>query len=163
MTLYKIVRNFSIAVGPVLGGGLSNSLGFRSIFVFLLVISVLVLAVIVLVLPETLRSIAGNGGYRLTGIYQPLLRYYTKEPDSMQDPSPGLVRKKITARTFIDPLTLLAEKDILLQLIFGGIIYTIWSMVTATTAGLFKASFGLNELLIGLCFLANGTLYPQNT
>ncbi|KAI0913080.1 MFS general substrate transporter [Ustulina deusta] len=156
ISFYQAIRNFSIAVGPVLGGGLSNSLGFRSIFVFLLVISVLVLAVIVFVLPETLRSIAGNGGYRLTGIYQPLLRYCTKEPDYMQDPSPGLVRKTITARTFIDPLTLLAEKDILLQLVFGGIIYTIWSMVTATTAGLFKASFGLNEFLIGLCFLANG-------
>ncbi|KAJ8128916.1 hypothetical protein O1611_g4717 [Lasiodiplodia mahajangana] len=146
-----------IAVGPVLGGGLSNSLGFRSIFVFLLIISVVVLAVIVFILPETLRSIAGNGSYRLAGIYQPLIRYCTKEPEYIQDPPLGQVRKKINARTFIDPLKLLTEKDILLQLIFGGVIYTIWSMVTSTTTGLFKASFGLNEFLIGLCFLANGS------
>jgi Ca2+/Na+ antiporter len=143
-----------------LGGGLSNRLGFRSIFIFLLIISVVVLAVLVFVLPETLRSIAGNGTYRLTGVYQPLIRYCSKEPEYMQDPPPGQVRKKINARTFIDPLKLLAEKDILLQLVFGGIIYTIWSMVTSTTTGLFKASFGLNEFLIGLCFLANGMLHP---
>ncbi|KAI1122939.1 MFS general substrate transporter [Nemania abortiva] len=157
ISFYQAIRNFSIAVGPVLGGGLSNSLGFRSIFVFLLIISIVVLAVIVLLLPETLRSIAGNGSYRLAGIYQPLIRYCTKEPEYMQDPPPGQVRKKINVRTFTDPLKLLAEKDIFLQLLFGGVIYTIWSMVTSTTTGLFKASFGLNEFLIGLCFLANGS------
>lgn len=81
----------------------------------------------------------------------------------MQDPPPGQVRKKINAHTFIDPLKLLAEKDILLQLVFGGVVYTIWSMVTSTTTGLFKASFGLNEFLIGLCFLANGKLHSYNT
>ncbi|KAI0555728.1 MFS general substrate transporter [Xylaria curta] len=156
ISFYQAIRNFSIAVGPVLGGGLSNSLGFRSIFVFLLIISTVVLAIIVFILPETLRSIAGNGSYRLAGIYQPLIRYCTKEPEHMQDPPPGQVRKKIDVRTFINPLKLLAEKDILLQLIFGGVIYTIWSMVTSTTTGLFKASFGLNEFLIGLSFLANG-------
>ncbi|KAI0192664.1 major facilitator superfamily domain-containing protein [Xylaria flabelliformis] len=156
ISFYQAIRNFSIAVGPVLGGGLSNSLGFRSIFVFLLVISTVVLAIIVFILPETLRSIAGNGSYRLTGIHQPLIRYCTKELEHMQDPPPGQVHKKIDVRTFINPLKILAEKDILLQLVFGGVIYTIWSMVTSTTAGLFKASFGLNEFLIGLSFLANG-------
>jgi Ca2+/Na+ antiporter len=75
----------------------------------------------------------------------------------MQDPPLGMVRKKISAHTFIDPLKLLIEKDILLHLVFGGIIYTIWSMVTATTTGLLKTAFGLDEFLIGLCFLANGT------
>ncbi|KAI1149431.1 MFS general substrate transporter [Nemania diffusa] len=157
ISFYQAIRNFSIAIGPVLGGGLSNRLGFRSIFIFLLIISVVVLAVIVFILPETLRSIAGNGSYRLAGIYQPLIRYCTKEREYMQDPPPGQVRKKINAHTFIDPLKLLAEKDILLQLVFGGVVYTIWSMVTSTTTGLFKASFGLNEFLIGLCFLANGS------
>ncbi|KAI1358925.1 MFS general substrate transporter [Xylaria arbuscula] len=157
ISFYQAIRNFSIAIGPVLGGALSSRLGFRSIFIFLLIISLVVLAVIVVILPETLRSIADNGSYRLTGIYQPLIRYYTKEPEYMQDPPPDRARKEINIRTFAKPLKLLAEKDILLQLFFGGIIYTIWSMVTATTTGLFKVAFGLNEFLIGLCFLANGT------
>jgi hypothetical protein len=75
----------------------------------------------------------------------------------MQDPPPGMTRMKITAQTFTDPLRLLLEKDILLNLLFGGIIYTIWSIVTATMTGLLKSTFHLNEFLIGLCFLANGT------
>ncbi|KAI0809823.1 MFS general substrate transporter [Xylaria sp. FL0064] len=143
ISFYQAIRNFSIAVGPVLGGGLSNSLGFRSIFVFLLIISTVVLGIIVFILPETLRSIAGNGSYRLAGIHRPLIHSFTNEPEYVHETSPGKVREEINIRTFINPFKLLAEKDILF-------------MVTSTTAGLFKAYFGLNEFLIGLCFLANG-------
>lgn len=113
---------------------------------------------IIILLPETLRSIAGNGSLRLTGIHQPLIRRFTKEPDYIQDPGDVVTRRKVTLQTFIDPLKLLVEKDILLNLIFGGVVYTIWSMVTSTTTGLFRSAFGLSELLIGLVFLPNGKL-----
>ncbi|KAH6658569.1 major facilitator superfamily domain-containing protein [Truncatella angustata] len=156
ISFYQAIRNFSIAVGPVLGGALSNSFGFRSIFVFLFVISSIVLTVIVIFLPETMRSIAGNGSIRLKGIYNPLIRLITKEPNYMQDPEEAIVRKGITVSAFTDPLRLFLQKDVLLNLIFGGVIYTIWSMVTSTTTSLFKSAFGLNELLIGLSFLPNG-------
>ena len=111
---------------------------------------------IIVFLPETLRSIAGNGSLRLTGIHQPLIARFTKEPSYMQDPDDTIQRKKVTLITFIEPLKLLAEKDILLNLLFGGVVYTIWSMVTSSTTGLFKSRFGLSDLLIGLVFLPNG-------
>ncbi|KAI0126655.1 major facilitator superfamily domain-containing protein [Xylariales sp. AK1849] len=130
ISFYQAIRNFSIAVGPVLGGALSNSFGFRSIFVFLLVISSIVLTVIVIFLPETMRSIAGNGSIRLKGIYNPLIRLVTKEPNYMQDPEEAIVRKRITVSTFTDPLRLLLQKDVLLNLIFGGVIYAIWRVGT---------------------------------
>lgn len=116
----------------------------------------MVIIMIIVVLPETLRSIAGNGSLRLTGIYQPLIAKITKEPPYMQDPEDTIQRKKVTLITFIEPLKLLAEKDILLNLLFGGVVYAIWSMVTSSTTGLFKSLFGLNETLLGLAFLPNG-------
>lgn len=161
--LYKLilgcpsVRNFSIAVGPVLGGVLANFLGFRSIFVFLLGLSIFALAVIVIFLPETMRSIAGDGSLRLGGIYKPFIYRLKKEPQYMRDPDTAVKRKAVTLGTFVEPLRLLTRKDILLNLIFGGVIYTIWSMVTASTTGLFKLNFGLSEILLGLAFLPNGT------
>ncbi|KAF3025131.1 hypothetical protein E8E14_014676 [Neopestalotiopsis sp. 37M] len=156
ISFYQAIRNFSIAVGPVLGGALSNSLGFRSIFVFLLILSSLTLGFILVFLPETMRNIAGNGSVRLKGIYRPLVRLIRKEPDYMQDPEYPIKRKRITLSTFTSPLRLLGQKDILLNLVFGGVIYTIWSMVTSTTTSIFKSAFGLNELLVGLAFLPNG-------
>ncbi|KAJ4393952.1 hypothetical protein N0V93_003169 [Gnomoniopsis smithogilvyi] len=156
ISFYQAIRNFSIAIGPVLGGILSNFLGFRSIFVFLLILSGLVLADIVVFLPETMRSITGNGSVRAGGIYKPLIYLIKGEPSYTEEPAEPIIRKKITARTFLEPLQLLIQKDILLNLIFGGVIYTIWSMVTSSTTSLFKETFNLSELTLGLAFLPNG-------
>lgn len=142
----------------MLGGALSNSMGFRSIFVFLLILSTVTLGFILVFLPETMRSIAGNGSLRLSGVYRPLIRVVRKEPDYMRDPEHAIKRKQIRVSTFTDPLRLLGQRDILLNLVFGGIIYTVWSMVTSTTTSIFKSAFGLNELLVGLAFLPNGEL-----
>ncbi|KAI0140770.1 major facilitator superfamily domain-containing protein [Pestalotiopsis sp. NC0098] len=156
ISFYQAIRNFSIAIGPVLGGALSNSMGFRSIFVFLLILSTVTLGFILVFLPETMRNIAGNGSLRLSGVYRPLIRVVRKEPDYMRDPEHPIKRKQIRVSTFTDPLRLLGQRDILLNLVFGGIIYTVWSMVTSTTTSIFKSAFGLNELLVGLAFLPNG-------
>ncbi|KAK4148987.1 putative major facilitator superfamily transporter [Chaetomidium leptoderma] len=156
ISFYQSIRNFSIAIGPVLGGLLANFFGFRSIFVFLVILSALAIILIIVFLPETLRSIAGNGSLRLTGIHQPLIARFTKEPPYIQDPGDTVQRKKVTLMTFIEPLKLLTERDILLNLLFGGVVYAIWSMVTSSTTGLFKSRFGLSEVILGLAFLPNG-------
>ncbi|KAH7010105.1 major facilitator superfamily transporter [Ilyonectria destructans] len=114
----KAVRNFSIAIGPVLGGILSNFFGFRSIFIFLLILSSITILVIIFFLPETMRTIAGNGTLRLQGVYKPLIQRFRKEPEYMQEPEERS-RKKITLGTFTEPLKLLIQKDILINLIFG--------------------------------------------
>lgn len=156
ISFYQAIRNFSIAIGPVLGGLLAHYFGFRSVFVFLLILSVLVLFFIIFFLPETMRKIAGDGSLRLPGIYKPLIFRIKGEPAYMQDPAEEPPRKKVTIRTFIDPLKLLGRKEILLNLLFGGLVYAIWSMVTSSTTGLFADQFGLNETLIGLAYIPNG-------
>jgi MFS family permease len=153
---FFIVRNFSIAIGPVLGGLLTNFLGFRSVFVFLLILSTMVIIVIIFLLPETLRTIAGDGSLRLHGIHQPLIRRLGKEPAYVVEPAEKIERKKLTLQTFTSPLKLLTQKDVLINLIFGGVVYTIWSMVTSSTTGLFKSQFGLSQILLGLAFIPNG-------
>ncbi|KAH8897306.1 MFS general substrate transporter [Thozetella sp. PMI_491] len=156
ISFYQAIRNFSIAIGPVLGGLLANFFGFRSIFVFLLILSSLTLTIIIFFLPETMRTIAGNGSLRQRGIYRPLVDNFKKEPAYMQDPEESVGGKKITLGTFIEPLKLLGERDILFNLLFGGLVYAIWSMVTSSTTGLFKSQFGLSELVLGTAFLPNG-------
>ncbi|TQV94703.1 Major facilitator superfamily transporter [Cordyceps javanica] len=156
ISFYQAIRNFSIAVGPIIGGILANFLGFRSVFVFLLIASCLVLTVIVTILPETLRSIAGNGSRKLTGIYRPLLSRVVLGEDNKEQPKTVKPRPKVTWKTFLEPLLLLREKDIFVSLIFGGTVYSVWSIVVATTTGLFGDLFHLNDLLLGVIFLPNG-------
>ncbi|KAM3449256.1 hypothetical protein MY3296_007114 [Beauveria thailandica] len=156
ISFYQAIRNFSIAVGPVIGGLLANFLGFRSVFVFLFIASSLVLLVIAAILPETLRSIAGNGSLKLTGIYRPLLSHAILGDIKLEEPEAARPRPKVGFRTFLEPVLLLREKDILVSLLFGGTVYAVWSIVVATTTGLFKDLFNLNDLLLGVAFLPNG-------
>lgn len=138
---------------------MSNAL--RSIFIFLTSISSLVLLAILLFLPETLRSIAGDGTVRLSGIHQPLAQRFQKAKGQPDSPPSRVPRAPVTAQTFIAPLKLLIEKDILVSLVFGGAVYTVWSMVVASTTGLFKERFQLDELKLGLVFFPNGTYPPK--
>jgi len=106
-----------------------------------------------------MRSIAGDGSLRLGGIYKPLV-YSIRTPKHAQNPGGPACSKRVTLATFVEPLRLLAERDILFNLVFGGVVYSIWSMVTSSTPGLFERSFALSERLLGLAFLPNGTPLP---
>ncbi|KAJ3332798.1 hypothetical protein HDU76_013044 [Blyttiomyces sp. JEL0837] len=189
--LFAGVRQFSMAIGPVLGGLLSQFFGFKSIFMFLVAFGSLATLAIILYLPETMRSIAGNGSIPLEGFhYQPLAellsfkrheRDYYKLPyqrrGSASSTSSNILHQpfldttsaalasattttsttpKLTLRTFFEPLLFLLEKDVACTLFFGAFVYTVWSMVTSSTAFLFAEIYGLNTIQIGLCFLPNG-------
>ncbi|KAK8001862.1 major facilitator superfamily transporter [Apiospora marii] len=95
------VRNFSLAVGPVLGGALAQQLGFRSIFIFLLIGTAVILVAVTLYSLETLRTIAGNGFPRLGGVYQPWLRRF-KKPESTRDPGPRAANRITSCWQFLE-------------------------------------------------------------
>lgn len=147
---------FSIAVGPVIGGALSHKLGFRSIFFTLAVLAGLVIIQIIILLPETLRSVAGNGSVRVKGIkYEPLWNVMSQKQADLAGPE-EVIKTEMKLRDFWEPLHMLAEMDTLLNLLFGGVVYSMWSMMTGTTTMLFAERFDLNELHIGFAFLPNG-------
>jgi MFS family permease len=143
------------SIGPVFGGIISNYLGFHAIFWFLFGLSALTLLLILLLLPETLRSIAGNGTIRLTSIHRPFIYSFSPPPNELleRDITP---RKTITISSIVAPLKFLLEKDVFITLFFGSIVYTVWSMVTSSTTALFQGRFNLNDLQVGLVFLPNG-------
>lgn len=150
------VRMLGQGIGPVCGGILSQYWGFRSIFWFLTCFSALSLFSILFFLPETLRAVAGNGTVPLHGIYKPWIYCITGQEHAKQDAVPSSEKKKVTIKTVVAPLGFLGEKDVFITLLFGAIIYTVWSMVTSSTSDLFESTYGLNTLEVGLTFLGNG-------
>ncbi|EKG18366.1 Major facilitator superfamily [Macrophomina phaseolina MS6] len=155
-------RQVSIAIGPVLGGIFAGTLGFPSIFWLLVILGGLVVILIIVLLPETLRAIAGNGSRPLQGLqYEPLYRKrapWNKEGvAAMADPHGDKpVRERMTVRMFFEPMLFLFEKDVACTLFFGGVIYTVWSMVSASTTFVLLHAYHLSTLQIGACFLPNG-------
>ncbi|GME23700.1 putative major facilitator superfamily transporter protein [Neofusicoccum parvum] len=152
------VRQFSMAMGPVLGGVLAGTLGFPSIFWTLVILGSLVVVLIIVLLPETLRAIAGNGSVPLTGLqYEPLYRKWAPwKKEGITETEHKPVREKMTPRIFFEPMLFLLEKDVACTLFFGAIIYTVFSMVSASTTFVLLHAYHLSTLKIGACFLPNG-------
>jgi MFS family permease len=156
------------AVGPAFGGLLTQYLGFRSIFYFLFILGFIALSTIVILLPETLRNLAGNGticlhgwryrplSYRLLGLPEPVLQ--------RQDPELAKNRQKINWKEMVTgPARMLCEKDVFVTLLFGSVVYAVWSMVTASTTHLFQAQYHLSDLAVGFAFLPNGISIPSHS
>ncbi|CAN8100270.1 unnamed protein product [Discula destructiva] len=154
------MRQFSMAVGPVIGGILAGTLGFRYIFWLLTLLGGVALMMLAVLLPETLRTLAGNGSIPLKGWkYEPLLRAFAPWEKSTalrsaNDDEPQ--REKLSAGMFFQPMLFLLERDVACTLFFGAVIYTVFSMVSASTSFLLAREYNLSTLQIGLCFLPNG-------
>ncbi|KAK4187908.1 major facilitator superfamily domain-containing protein [Podospora australis] len=156
------IRMLGQSIGPVVGGVITEFFGFHAIFWFLFILGSLSLVTIVVLLPETLRRIAGNGSVPLNGVYRPLvsghLRKHWRRPDESSGRKPDITAppSNLTLGTVFAPLRFLFEKDVFVTLFFGAVVYTIWSMVTSSTTALFQERYHLSNLQTGLIFLPNG-------
>ncbi|GLA29855.1 hypothetical protein CBS76997_7412 [Aspergillus niger] len=150
------VRMLGQGIGPVFGGIFTQYLGYRSIFWFLTIAGGVSLLSILVLLPETLRPIAGNGNVKLNGIHKPFIYTITGQTGVVEGAQPEAKKTKTSWKSVFAPLTFLVEKDVFITLFFGSIVYTVWSMVTSSTTDLFSEVYGLSSLDIGLTFLGNG-------
>ncbi|KAF2140696.1 uncharacterized protein K452DRAFT_327498 [Aplosporella prunicola CBS 121167] len=143
------------AIGPFLGGVLTGSLGWRSIFWFLVIAGGVYTLVLIFFLPETMRKQVGNGSHQPTEWWKLPLMYtlhLSKKPEP-EGPKPS------PPKAWANPLRsllILKEKDVSVILLFNAVIYTSYYTVTSSTTQLFSSHYGLGSLQIGLCFLANG-------
>ena len=114
-----------VAVGPIIGGALAGSLGWKAIFWFLTIYSAIFLIALVVLLPETLRSIVANGALLPPGLVQkfPLKTYqrltkvqWTNVPD----------RGKSKHIDLTGPIRILFSKQVSSIIIFLAIYYAVW-------------------------------------
>ncbi|KOS20404.1 Quinidine resistance protein 1 [Escovopsis weberi] len=148
-----------VALGPVIGGALTGSLGWRSVFWFITIYSGVFLCFLVALLPETLRSIVANGS-RTPG--SPVLRYplvvyqrLTKVRQPAQEGcSPPPDRKKKVDVT--GPIRILVSRGAPPMILFMAVHYAVWQMGITAMSTLFEDRYGLGETQIGLTFIANG-------
>lgn len=145
-----------VAVGPVIGGVLAGSLGWRSVFWFLAIYSAVFLLALVLLLPETLRSLVANGSRLPSNLVTKLpLEWYqktTKIPYRADESTPA-TKKRID---LTGPFRILIRKQAIFLLVFLATHYGVWQMSITAMSTLFSTSYALSEKQIGLTFIANG-------
>lgn len=149
--LYGLGPLVGPTLGPVIGGVLSQSFNWRAIFWFLCISSFICGLVLFLFLPETLRSIVGNGNVEAGWIYTPPMpivgRHRPMKHTSDLPPR----------RPLMNPFTLFMYPDVLILLFFNGTLYAVFYGVTASLSISFEDTYPyLTQTDIGLCFLAVG-------
>jgi multidrug resistance protein len=140
-------------LGPSLGGVLSQELGWRSIFWSIVIMVAVCLLCIALFLPETLRSIAGNGSIpvpkRLRALVPIVGRKVSQEA---YDPT-----TKTRSKHSVNPFVILTYPDVIVLLTFTGIVYAVNYTITATISSAFAKVYPeLSETVLGLCYLPTG-------
>lgn len=147
-----------VAIGPVIGGAIAGSLGWKAIFWFLTAYGGGFLLFLVVFLPETLRSIVANGSrtpssligrYPLT-IYQRLSKIEWNREASTAAPD---AKKRID---IFGPFRILISKQATPIIVFLAIYYAVWQMSITAMSTLFEQKYNLKETQIGLTFIANG-------
>lgn len=146
-------------ISPTIGGILTSYMGFRSIFYFLGAFGLSALLLVVLALPETLRSIAGDGSIRLSRVQQPLIHVVKRSKDTVREPDNNSFSISLTflsAKSFVEPLYCLKQKDVIISSFVGAVAFAICTAVIATTTTMFHAHYDFGYIGLGLIFLPAG-------
>ena len=156
LTCVLIRPNVAPSLGPLLGGVLADRAGWPWIFWFLTMISGFCLATLAVLLPETSRTVVGNGSVPAMGINRSLGSILCP-----QRPLTTLGEKTQPNRRIYFPnplkcLLVLREKDTVLIVSINGIFYMTYSCIQASLSSLFIELYGFTELKAGLIYLPFG-------
>ena len=146
------------AVGPVIGGAVAMSTSsVRWVFLTLFIISLICLILGGFTLPETLRTVVGNGQIPATGLWRTwwsILRWRYKPPESVEvHRSQGSNNRawKVTHAFASFRMFLYKDASAVLWTVAGS--YSVYYTFQVAIPVIFANIYAYNELYIGLAFL----------
>ncbi|KAI8337093.1 major facilitator superfamily domain-containing protein [Chlamydoabsidia padenii] len=153
--IYIMGQLLGPVIGPIIGGLVAGTIGWRWIFWILLIMATIMLILLFIFVPETLRSLVGNGsGYANPTPSQWLLRH--KQVQQPQQPQPQMRSRFFQRPHFLAPFIYLLEIDVLVALVYGGLLYSCHYAYLVSATDLLSTHYGLTTIQIGLCFIPQG-------
>ncbi|KAH4018339.1 hypothetical protein HBI38_192570 [Parastagonospora nodorum] len=149
---------FGPAFGPTIGGILAQYLGWRAIFYFLAVFSGVLLVLFIFLFPETCRNVVGNGSIPARGVNQSVLGWWQHRMQGPDATGGGLKpqKRKVAFPNPFATFKIIAEKESGIILLYNGFFFTGMMVTVSAIPALYGNAYHLNELNLGLCYIANG-------
>ncbi|EEH04469.1 conserved hypothetical protein [Histoplasma capsulatum G186AR] len=153
-----------LAIGPVVGGVLTQHLGWRANFWSLAIFSAAFLVSFAIFFPETGRHIVGDGSHPpqkwnisvITYLARKAVRRAEDSSVAFQAPTDAPRRPKLRFPNPIKSLVILREKDTLIIILTNAIMIGSFYDINVSVTSLFHDIYGYNDFQIGLCYIPFG-------
>lgn len=143
------------AFGSLLGSGLISRWGWRAIFVFLAIGAGITFVFIFLLLPETGRSLVGNGSVVPAPIYRAPVMCLPPIKKKLVNSTATLAPKQ--KLDILAPYKILIQPTVIAVLVPSGLQFTAWTMsLTSLSVALESAPFNYSIPHVGLMYLPQG-------
>lgn len=160
-SLLHIFQWFQITamiISPFLGGLLSNFLGFRAVLLFPLIVAAVVLLVSGICLPETLQRVREESSTYPSESERPFDGKWKAASIKGDKSSTRVVVFKCSS--IRERLRVRIEKGTVISLVFAGVVFSAWTMVTVSTPEIFTKKFALNDFLLGMALIPSSEHIP---
>lgn len=152
------------AVGPIIGGLVSQSWDWHAVFFFLSAFGGLYLLFLIVMLPESLRALVGDGSLKPYGIWRTLIpiRMTEHKPKTIED---GLEKDaymyappklNLPAMGFDMPWRMYGHADLALMIVSFSIPFGVFTMVSSSLSPTLSTAYHYNSIESGLCFIPLG-------
>lgn len=146
------------ALGPVIGGLLSQYLGWRAIFWFLTIFAGVVVTIFIISFPETCRKVVGNGSLPAQKWNISLLSYLRLRTQAKAG-FEGEPQTRLSHKSRPNPLNaiyIIFDRESGIVLLYGGALFSGFYMVLTGMPSQLQEKYGFNTLQIGLCYIPTG-------
>ncbi|KAH8907339.1 MFS general substrate transporter [Coniochaeta sp. PMI_546] len=149
--MFDLLIQFALSVGPVIGGTITQHLGWRWIFRFLVILTSSHFLLMLLFYPETQRSIVGDGSVKPRGVYKSL--FFIFHSDELRTHSSPAKKPKFSCPNPFACLRILGNGELLIVILLYSLTYAVKMALQASLGVQCVEIYQLDYLTAGLIYL----------